>query len=424
MTPPLMASPTRDAFARWAALRDDPDLAAAARSGLGEADRPSPALIERLRRRWPADLVADALTQAALARRARAKFGAAAPAALTADGLEQATRPELAALRAARFGAWAAQQPGPAGPIADLCCGIGADLIALDAAIPPRATVLGVERDPWTARAAAANTAGTRVRVVCADVRALRLDRLGAAFIDPARRSGGARRFDPAAYSPPLGFVEQLASVVPATGAKVAPGLPHEAIPPGAEAQWVSWRGALKETALWFGPLAGARRRATVLTGTGSGAGPHHLTDADLPAQAAIPGLRDGVAPPVGPLGAVLYEPDPAVIRAGLVAAVAAALPGGRLLDPRIAYVTADEHRATPFAAAFAVQDQLPYSERALRAALRERRIGRAEIKVRGLDIDPAALRRRLRLSGDEECTVLLARRDAGPIAVLAHRIR
>src|SRR5262249_31689711 len=126
-------------------------------------------------------------------------------------------------------------------------------------------------------------------------------------------------------------------------GAKVAPGIPHDLVPDGAEAEWVSDCGEVKEAALWWGELATARRRATLLPGghtltdTGSLAGTAPLADAVPPAgteSLAGSGHPTGTAAgaPVGPLGGYLYEPDGAVIRAGLVAEVAVLL-GARLLD-------------------------------------------------------------------------------------------
>jgi hypothetical protein len=422
--PNAAVGPAGSGTADLAAVLADPGLLAAARDALRPDGSVDAGAIVRLRTMWPADHVGLALTQAQLRRRAADKFGPAAQRMLFTDaGLEQASRPEVAALRALRFASYLGAAPGDpdAQVVADLCCGIGSDLRALDAALADGTALVGVDSDPLTAFCARHNLAAARagmgqrpgrVRIECADAASVDQHRLAAAFIDPGRRSGGRRTFDPSAYSPPLSFVTQLSQRVPAVGAKVAPGIPHEALPDGAEAHWVSWRGDLKETALWFGPLRTAARRATLLPGG------HTLTDADLP-----DGAQPGGGAPVGSIGGYLYEPDAAVIRAGLVAAVAAALPGGRLLDRHIAYIVADAAIQTPFAAGFAVLESMPYSQRRLRDALRARRIGAVEIKVRGLAIDPAALRTQLRLTGDQSCTVLLARLDAGPIAIIARRL-
>ena len=106
------------------------------------------------------------------------------------------------------------------------------------------------------------------------------------------------------------------------------------------------------------------------------------------------------------------------MIRAGLVTAVAAGVNGG-LVDEHIAYVTSDEAYSTPLARSYEVLEELPYREKALRAALRERRVGRLTIKKRGVDVVPDALRKRLALSGPEEATIVLTRAAGKGTALL-----
>jgi SAM-dependent methyltransferase len=338
------------------------------------------------------ELAAAALTQVRLRERAVAKFGAdAASMFFTPDGVEQATRSVVAERRAARFSG--------ADRVVDLCCGIGSDLIALARA---GLDVTGVDADPATAAVAAANVAalGLDARVVCADATTFDLSGYDAAFCDPARRAGGRRVFDPNAYSPPWSFLLDLAERVPRTGVKVAPGIDHALVPDGAEAEWVSVGGDVVEAALWFGDLATAPRRATLLP-AGSG-----LTGTGL--------LRASV----GPVRSWLYDPDGAVVRAHLVAELADRL-GGTLVDQSIAYLTTDELVETPFARAYPVTDVLPFSVKRLRALLRERGVGTLTIKKRGSAVTPEELRRQLRLTGDAEATVVLTRVAGAPTMIL-----
>jgi hypothetical protein len=342
-------------------------------------------------------LVSAALTQSRLRARARAKFGDDADRLyFTAGGLEQATRSVAAAHRATRFAHAGVRR------VADLGCGIGGDLSHL--ACASRDGVLAVDRDPLTVAVAVANAAvlgvSSRVEVRCEDAREVDLSAVDGAFIDPARRRGGSRTFDPRAYSPPYSFVLELASRVPATAAKLAPGIPHDVLPAGAEAEWVSVSGDVVECALWCGPLAGSvARRATL-----------------LPDGATVTG--DGrTRAPAGPVGRFLYEPDGAVIRAGLVAEVARDL-GGHLLDTTIAYITGDRAVSSPFAAGYEVLVVLPFGLKRLRSLLRDRGVGRLTIKKRGSAVEPETLRRRLRLRGTAEATVVVTR-IAGQPSVL-----
>ena len=339
-----------------------------------------------LRRQATAEHAAAALTQVDLRRRAVAKFGDdAALMYFTPEGLEQATRARVARHRASRVALAA-----PAS-VVDLGCGVGGDLVAFARA---GLTVAGIDRDPLRVEVARANLAalGLGGALQVAEAGALELSGFGVVFADPARRTDAGRVFDVEGWSPPWSFVTELLQR-PAC-VKVAPGIPHAVVPDGVEAEWVSDEGDVKEAALWSSYLATARRRATVIRSSGMAS----LTDEDDPGEAEV---RE--------VGRCLYEPDGAVIRAGLVTAVAAGVHGG-LVDEHIAYVTSDEAFSTPFARSYEVLEELPYKEKALRAALRERKVGRLTIKKRGVDVVPEALRKRLALSGDEEATVVLTR--------------
>jgi len=370
-----------DSF-RW--LLTDPGQALLARaSEVGDEDplRTQAAL----RRTATPEHAAAALTQVELRRRAQTKFGEqAALMYFTPDGLEQATRHPVAEHRAGRLRAFETRT------LIDLGCGIGGDLVS---AARAGVTCAGVDLDPVRVAVAEANLAalGLPGAVMVSDALDVDTSPFDVAFADPARRSGRGRTFRVDDWTPPWSFVEGLLSRDACV--KVAPGIPHALVPAGVEAEWVSDRGDVKEAALWSGRLATTQRRATVI---GAG-GLATLTDEDDPGA------------DVRPVGAFLYEPDGAVVRAGLVTAVAAGVDGG-LVDEHIAYVTSDGSFRTPFARGYRVVEELPYREKALRAALRERGIGRLTIKKRGVDVVPEQLRKRLALSGDDEATVVLTR--------------
>lgn len=373
-----------DAF-RWLLTADGQRLLDRAESAPEDPLRASDAL----RREATAEHVAAALTQASLRRKAVAKFGDDAMRMyFTPDGLEQATRAPVARHRAARL------EAARVGTTIDLGCGIGGDLIAVARA---GVTVAGVDLDPLRVEVARANLDALGLGGAVSVADATTVDHRGfeVAFADPARRSARGRTFSVDDWTPPWPFVAGLLARTACV--KVAPGIPHELVPAGVEAEWVSDHGEVKEAALWAGVLATTARRATVI---GDG-GLATLTDEDAPA------LGDGVE--VRAVGSYLYEPDGAVIRAGLVTAVAAGISGG-LVDEHIAYVTADDAFRTPFARSYRVREELPYKEKALRAALRERGIGRLTIKKRGVAVVPEELRKRLALTGDEEGTIVLTR--------------
>ncbi|MFT4232180.1 MAG: SAM-dependent methyltransferase [Leucobacter sp.] len=355
-------------------------------------------------------LLAAALTQTGLRDRAAAKFGdLAGELLLTRAALEQATRIRVARLHARRF------LDAGCRSVTDLGCGIGAESLALlELGIVPRP----VELDPLTAEFAQHNltTLAGRLGVEAPRVRVGDAERLGpgdadGVFLDPARRTAGhsdtRRVASPDDYSPSLTFAFGLAERRPG-GVKLGPGLDRALIPDRAEAQWVSVDGQLVETGLWFGAAArpGIRRAALVLRGDGS-------AELTAPADAEDAQVRG--------LGEYLYEPDGAVIRARLIGDLAGRLGAGMASDG-IAYLTGDHLVDTPFAAAFRVLEEVPSRERDLRRALAARGIGSLEIKKRGAEVDPAALRRRLKLRGPESATLFITRVAGRHAALLAER--
>lgn len=364
-----------------------------------QPDPGSLAAVQLLRRRFAAELAAAALSQAQLRRRATAKFGSGARELFfTRDGLEQASRPEVAAHHAARFASAGMRR------VVDLGCGIGTDALAFaDAGLE----VVAVEVDLATAEVARLNL-GDRATVVQADAEVVADELLNpgvAVFCDPARRTADRRLWRVEDFSPSWGLVARLLTGDRVAGVKLGPALPTTLVPPSAEAEWVTCRGDTVEVGLWSGTGSTPGARVASV-----------LPDARLVVGDSVPELA------TGPVGRYLYEPEGAVIRAGGVTTVGERVEGW-LLDPHIAYLSSDTMVKTPFATVFEVLDVLPYQEKGLRRWLQQHDVGVLEIKLRGLDVDPALLRRRLGLKGDVHCTLLLSRTPVGAVAVLARRL-
>ncbi|WP_311258819.1 class I SAM-dependent methyltransferase [Microbacterium sp. WCS2018Hpa-9] len=354
------------------------------------------------------ELVSAVVGQARLRAKAKGKFGDFASRMLfTRAGLEQATRLGVAARHAQRL-----RRAGIT-RVADLGCGIGGDSLAF---VGAGLDVIAVDADEVTAAIAAYNLApfgdsavvthGTAETHLPVDG-----DETQAIWMDPARRTAGhseTRRVSSNDYSPPLDWAFDVASRI-STGIKLGPGHDRDSLPDDAEAQWVSAEGSVVELVLWTRALArdGIRRSALVIRGERS----HELTAG-----------ADAEDAPVRELGAFLHEPDGAVIRARLIGDVARSLDAG-MLDERIAYLTSDTAVTSPFVQSFRVRETMPANPKAISAVLKANDVGSLEIKKRGMDIDPAAFRKKLTLRGDRSATLILTRVGDQRRAILADRV-
>jgi hypothetical protein len=353
------------------------------------------AVAQRLTRRFPDVLARVAVEQAILRRRALPKFPRAAEMYFLREALEQSSGYRAAAYHASRLSGRT--------PCFDLGCGIGGDALALAEHGP----VVAIEHDALRVHVLQANGRrlglGANMRTVRGDLLrpAWRLPPKAVAFADPARRRLGRRVHASASYEPPLPLLVGLAERVAGMGIKVSPAINRlETDSLRAEVEFVSDGGDLKECVLWFGELRTADSRATLLPDRHTLAGPE--ADGHL----------------LSPILEHLYEPDPAVMRAGLVRRLAKTI-GALQVDPDLALLTSGPLLSTPFATAYRVVDVMPFSEKALRGELRRRGVGEVTLKKRGSAIDTEALGRRLRLTGSGSATVLLTRVLRRPLAVL-----
>jgi len=351
----------------------------------GAADLGSLRLATSLRERFAPDLVAAALTQVELRRAARAKFTRADDMFFTRAGLEQSSSEAMSRHRATRF------EGRPR--LADLCTGIGGDLISLAA----DHDVLAVDVDPVHLRIAVLNTAayGGRAETREADVRTVDLAGFDAAFVDPARRTT-AGRLRTGDSEPPLTWCLALAETLP-VAVKLAPGIDRAAIPDGWELEFVAERRDLKESVAWSPALATTRRRATILP-----AGHTLVPDGGGPVRVDEP-------------GEFLLDPNPAVTRAGLVEELARAT-GTWKIDDQIAFLCANTPVRTPFARTLRVLESAPWQEKLLGARLRALDIGAVDIRRRGLAGNVELLQHRLRLTGKgRKATLVMTRRKGIP---------
>lgn len=349
-----------------------------------------------LRREFPDPLVRAALTLVDCRRKAQAKFSH--PASLWCDRqtLEQATAEPIARHKAARF----------TGRVWDYCCGLGSDALAL----AEHCEVIAVDVNPavclrakWNAETSPPEA---RPQFVCADVQTLS-DRGGRVHIDPDRRpSGSPRVVRIEDYVPGLEFLTRLTQEFSGGAIKLSPAANFGGKFPGSEIELISLQGECKEATVWFGDLAGTEPwRATA-----------------LPTGETLAGDPMDAFAPLGPLGTYLYDPDPAVVRSGLVDLLAQEF-GLSRLDGEEEYLTGNDVVASALCRGFEVLAELPNNPRAVRSYFRDSDIGQLEIKCRRIPVDIEALRKQLPLPGVKPAVLVFARLAGRARAVVCRRV-
>ncbi|MGD9853872.1 MAG: class I SAM-dependent methyltransferase [Planctomycetaceae bacterium] len=372
-------------------LRETPALVAL----VNAADEGELALQKRLRKEFPDDVVRAAIGLQEMRQRGTAKFTRAAAMWFDRIGLEQATSETVARHKAARF----------SGAVDDLCCGIGGDAIAL----AERCAVTAVDS---RGSAALMTTWNAQVYGVAGNITACVADveqQPGTSplvQIDPDRRRGARRSVRIEDYRPGLPFLEKLIATRGGGAIKLSPASNFGGKFPGCEIELISLHGECKEATVWFGSLAGEQPwRATVL--------PSGETIAADPLAARAP---------IRPLGRYVHDPDPAVVRSGLLDVAAVSL-GLDRLDEEEEYLTGDRLVSSGFVRAFEVLADLPNNERQIRRTFRESGFGQVEIKSRHVPVDADAVRRKLPLPGNEPGVLIYARVAGRTRALICRRV-
>ncbi|MET9199893.1 class I SAM-dependent methyltransferase [Gordonia sp. NPDC003585] len=323
-------------------------------------------------------------------RRARGKLRGADDLLLSDEALQQATNSVVAEHRAAEIAA-----RFPDAVVHDITCSIGAELIELERCAGIRG-VIGSDLDRIRLAMAQHNAPGATLLVADALTPTSTAD---VVLADPARRSGSGRVFRLDQLAPPL--LDLLTNYSGRTLiVKCAPGLDYSMLRNrfgfDGEVQVTSLDGGVREAVLWSGPGMEPIRRATVLRTEAEG-----LVTSDEVTD------REPDDVPVGDIGEWIVDPDGAIVRAGLVRHYAYRH-GLGLLDPQIAYLTGDSVPAGE--RGFRIVEQVGIAEKALRKALAAHDCGTLEILVRGLDVDPDRLRKRLKLKGSRPLSLVVTR--------------
>ena len=288
---------------------------------------------KKLRKEFPPELVREAVSLYETRQRGRERLPHADHLWLTRTGLEQATTWDVAVHKAKRF--------KDQSTMADLCCGIGIDTAALS----KNTSVLAIDSSSSMVRRATWNSEilGNPSQVT-GEVDDVTCREWTDWFVhaDPDRRGDRPRPTRHLeAYLPDIQWMQRLVETARGGAIKVGPASnwPQHFATSSCEIELISLAGECREATIWFGELAGQlSRRATNLTTGESLAGDPSLASRKI-----------------APLDAFICEPDPAVIRAGLLETLAENLSFSRI-DYEEEYLTASQKPQTSLVTPFAVE--------------------------------------------------------------------
>lgn len=347
-------------------------------------DTPTAADIRRLGDRFGEDLARRAIALWGLRRRAREKFSRAADMLFDRDGLEMASHESVATFHASRF---------PRGAnVADLTCGLGADLIALGL----RGPAVGFDTDPFRVEMARHNVAvyGSDAVVDVADCLEVEWD-FEFAVADPARRSGGKSRLSLEESEPSVAALVPRMRKLKLGLMKLSPLTPDESL-------------KRLDGSVGFVSFAGQCREA--LVAIGSEAEP--FWGAILVEPQAMLAASSQWADSVPDPDAWFFEADPAAIRAGCLGTLAAEY-GLRLLGDSNGYLTGPSEIETPWLSAYRVLDTGKGDESRTLAELSRLGAATPDVKTRGKGLDADRLRKALRGTGNRKLHVAVWRNGA-----------
>jgi hypothetical protein len=353
-------------------------------------------LFQKYSKNYPPSLVQSALTISISRTQAIKKFPFNRKLFATREALQQASSWHISQHRAKRFRGFE--------QIMDLGCSIGSDSIALGEISP----TTGIDINPLRIAMAKENSKilNTQTNFIEMDINNFDASKYKnsstAIFFDPARRANQNRIYNVENYSPPLSIIKNWLPLIPNIGVKISPGVKISQLEDyDCEIEFISLDGELKEAVLWFGSLKKHHRQATLL--------PSGIIMNQLPPTSLL------VTEPKK----FIYEPDPAIIRAGLVTSVGEQISGSKIHE-KIAYLTNDSGINTPFARKWKIESWMPFNLKNLRKHLREINVGNLIVKKRGSPIEPTYLIKKMKLSGTEARTIFLTKFNNKPIVIIS----
>ncbi len=354
--------------------------------------------IQQLISNNPDKLIKEMLSQIKLQKRNLVKIPISRELLFTEQGAQQASSWEIAKYHAKKFKVFK--------KVADLCCGIGVDLINI---AKRKKKVYAIDLDVDTMGLAEYNCKRNNLNNIDFKLgKAEEFDQqVDAIFIDPDRRPGSNRRIAPEEYSPSFSKIMELRKICPNIAVKLSPAIDYKRLnlPIDSTLEFVSENGTLKEILLCMGKLStkNCERKAVLLSSN------LILKNSDVKTK-------------VTEIQKILFEPDPAIIRAGLVQELGSKI-DYNLIDSKLALLTGSQIAQSDFGKIYEVEEILKYDLKKVRKYVRENEIGELIIKTRGFPESVEKFRKKIKLKGRNSIVMFILRKGDDHIIVFSQLI-
>ncbi len=351
--------------------------------------------IQKLLSENPEKPIKEMLSQIKLQKRNINKIPISNLLLFTEQGAQQASSWKLAQYHAEKFKAFK--------KVADLCCGIGVDLISI---AKGKEKVYAIDLDADILKLAEYNCKNQNLNNINFMLgKAEEFNQLvDAIFIDPDRRPGSNRRIAPEEYSPPFSKIMELRNICQNIAVKLSPAIDYKRLnlPPDSTLEFVSENGTLKEILLCMGKLStkNCERKAVLLSSN------QILQNSDVKTK-------------ITEIQKILFEPDPAIIRARLVQELGCEI-GFNLIDSKLALLTGSQIVQSNFGKLFQVEEIMKYDLKKVRKYVRENEIGELIIKTRGFPESVEKFRKKIKLKGNNSVVMFILRKGENHIIVFA----
>jgi THUMP domain-like/Methyltransferase small domain len=313
--------------------------------------------------------------------------------------------------------------------VIDICCGAGADAVAL----ARRGPIIAIDQSKVAAALTSANLAlNERNGRVLARQATVTPDIVeNWVHIDPDRRSHGKRTTGVEFFEPPPQFLAEAIKQSVGGSIKVAPATRFEDFQSFCEdnqlavhyektgLQFVSWGGSVRQQRWWWNVDAIPSQKKTVSVWSSSSDWAHWTCD--LESTRSDEGL---LIDEITELRGFIGDTDPGIRAARAQQQLAAELEASIIGNP-FGYFHSDQSTVpdSPFVTWFQIEETIGLDRKKLRHMLHSKRVGTLEIKTRNIDIEIDLLRKELKLSGEESRSLLITRCGKRVVAILAKRL-